>query len=808
MNNKSNIFNRSLQAKVVLAVGLCLSFVGGSIIGYSAITSQAMVIKNAKEITIGKANFEASKIDAELEIAMDTARTLAQSFASVKNPANTEKLTRGQVNAMLIEVLEKNPHFLGVYTAWEPNAFDGNDAEFSNTDGTDESGRLIPYWVRGADGSILLDPLVDYEVEGAGEYYLCSKRTKQECLIDPYLYEIEGNMVLLTSTVVPIIYNGEFFGIAGIDIQLNFLQEMVDKIDLYNNTAKLVIISNNGTIAAVSDEAEFVGKPLAEMQADYEEDIAKIQSGLQDVSEEGSNIQTLAPILVGNTKTPWAAQLYVPKTEVTREATQQANISIAISIGLIILGLVIVWFLIGRLAIQPLAIMAGALRNMQSGDLNRDIPQSVKDAIVKRDDELGIAGKGLASVEIYLIQMAEDAKRIAIGDLTSVIEPKSEKDELGHAFVAMIAGLREAVGQINESASNLAGASGQLASAANQAGQATNQINVTVQQVAKGTADQAASVNLTASSVDQMGKAIDGVAKGAQEQSQAIARASEVTAQINSAIQQVASNAAAVTRDSAAAANAARSGTATVEETLQGMQSIKAKVGASAEKVEEMGRRSQEIGAIVETIEDIASQTNLLALNAAIEAARAGEHGKGFAVVADEVRKLAERSSSATKEIGELIRGIQKTVADAVKAMEEGSKEVEGGVLSANKAGAALEDILKAAEAVNLQAIQAGEAAGQMNASAEELVSAVDTVSAVVEENTAATEEMAANSTEVTQAIESIASVSEENSAAIEEVSASTEEMSAQVEEVTASAASLAELAQQLQAVVNRFKLK
>ncbi|HNK63820.1 MAG TPA: methyl-accepting chemotaxis protein, partial [Anaerolineales bacterium] len=261
-------------------------------------------------------------------------------------------------------------------------------------------------------------------------------------------------------------------------------------------------------------------------------------------------------------------------------------------------------------------------------------------------------------------------------------------------------------------------------------------------------------------------------------------------------------------KGSALAAKVAREGALTVSATLTSMQNIQTKVHASAKKVQEMGERSEQIGTIVEMIEDIASQTNLLALNAAIEAARAGEQGKGFAVVADEVRKLAERASGATREIGGLVKDIQTTVADAVTAMQAGSAEVETGVSQANLAGNALSEILSTAEEVNRQVKEIASSARHMSSLSGELVSATHSVSSVVEQNNSATAEMDAGSSEMNIAIENIASVSEENSAAVEEVSASAEEMSAKVAEVNASAHDLAKMAESLMEIVVQFKLQ
>ncbi len=457
--------------------------------------------------------------------------------------------------------------------------------------------------------------------------------------------------------------------------------------------------------------------------------------------------------------------------------------------------------MLARLIIRPLIeIVEVADKISNDGDLS-------KQSRVYYMDEIGDMAVSFNRLIETLNTVANSASMIAQGDLTVKFVPRSEQDVLGISFVTMTQKLRNLVGKISDNSESVTNSSKDLAVAADFAGSASQQISHTMDQIAGGAVQQAQVATSAATAMEDMQLAINGVEQGIMLQAKAVDSAVKLTDQIVQAIKQVIEDAQAGVNQAGMAMQEADGGAQTIQETIVGMGAVQTKVDASSQKVLEMKKRSDEIGGILEVIEEITSQINLLSLNAAIEAARAGEAGKGFAVVADEVRKLADKSTVATKEIDQLIQSINTTTEEAVSSMNESLVEVKSGTTRAASAGAALTKIIETVKGMQEQVARIASSAALVDSSTSGLIHSINQVSSIVESNTAATQEMAEHSSEVAKSVENIASISEENSASVEEVSASVGEMSEQVAKVNASAQMLTEMAAHLQEQVQQFTL-
>ncbi|MDA8412756.1 MAG: methyl-accepting chemotaxis protein [Desulfobacteraceae bacterium] len=313
------------------------------------------------------------------------------------------------------------------------------------------------------------------------------------------------------------------------------------------------------------------------------------------------------------------------------------------------------------------------------------------------------------SITVPTTMLARQTELVARGelDIDVVCTSNDEIGRLSCSFKTMTENLRSIIGQV-------AGTSNQVAAAA-------TQLTTAAEQIATGAEEVAAQSGTVATAGEEMSATSCDIARNCQMAAEGAQLASL----------------------------SARNGAAVVESTILVMGNIAARVKESARTVENLGARSDQIGAIIGTIEDIADQTNLLALNAAIEAARAGDQGRGFAVVADEVRALAERTTRATKEIDGMIKAIQNETRNAVAVMEQGVLQVEAGTAEAAKSGTALRDILEQINAVAMQINQIATAAEEQTATTSEISSNMQQITEVIHQTSQGANESATSAAQL-----------------------------------------------------------
>ncbi len=393
-------------------------------------------------------------IQLNIDYTFDALRILNDNLSVSKN-----KLDRATANEMLKNLMKNNPDFFGICTLWEPNAFDGKDNEFINQTGHDKTGRFIPYWTRGAEKELRLDPLADYEVDNDNNYYLPVKRAKKEHIMNPYHYEVGGKNVFMISILSPILINSEFQGITGVDYEIDFIQKQVlaSQAKIYNGKSQIEVISNNGSIVASTISSDSIGKNILDLEFENADKmLKKIQRGKSETKIVGDNLVITKSFSFGKTDTPWQVRISIPYSEIIKEGKIAVRNSIIAGIGLLILGLLIIYLLISRLT-EPLKLLVEQTNKIADGDLTATIN-------VTRNDEIGL---------------------------------------LASSFNAMIEKLTYIVAIIIDTTNNLTNG--------------TNQIALSSQQIAQGANEQAASAEEVSASIEEMAATIQQNSENANE---------------------------------------------------------------------------------------------------------------------------------------------------------------------------------------------------------------------------------------------------------------------------------------------------
>jgi methyl-accepting chemotaxis protein len=675
----------------------------------------AVYEKTAQQIAKEAATFD-GQARANQSLASDAAALVEAGRGSTSRQQNARVLRR---------LAERHPGALGIWVAFEPDAYDGADAGYRNTFPVGDPDGRYTTWAQRLDGTLKLEAFEDTDPANRWyeqDYYTAPRDANGPVVVEPYLDE----GVMMTTYTTSIRQGGRAIGAAGVDVALDTLDEQARSVDVLDSGYAFVA-SGTGALLAFPAEKGWAGKKTlrqlaGERKAPALERLgAGGKAGHVETVDPASGREAVlfhAPVKTGG----WTFVAVAPKDEILASVGKLRTTLLLVGLLALLAVTAVVVVIAGRLS-RPVREVAEAAEKIGEGDLDVTVA-------ARSDDEIGRMATAFGDMAQTLRGRAAIAKAIAAGDLTNEVEPRSDRDVLGIAFREMTERLRAMVGEMSDTAGTLNGASGALATSSDGAGQA----------------------------VGEIAHAVEDVAAGAERQVQAIESVRRTGHEVADAARAGAEAADTTVRAAADAREIAEQGTVAAASATGAMEAVRTAAHQASDTIRTLGERSEQITGIVETITGIAEQTNLLALNAAIEAARAGEQGRGFAVVAEEVRKLAEESQTAAGTIAELIGEIQAETARAVEAVELGAARTDDGVATVEQANEAFAAIQHGVDEVDRQAAEIAAVIARIEAAARSMSTDLDAAAAVAESSSAATQEVSASVQETSSSALEIAS--------------------------------------------------
>lgn len=501
---------RSLRSFVVALAGPCLLTIVAALVIYNLVAAartQQTVNEHTGELMEGAlgarlnaiAEAEGGRIQRELDNAMTIANQLATTNALMgmedEEGRRSLYLNRRELSNLVRQTVAENPTLLDAFIGWEPDAF-GDDTRYVDEEryGHDGSGRFMPWWYRSEEGALAVLPLGDtMESEASlpsgvreGEYYLCPRETLAPCIIDPAAYDYDGETQLVTSFNAPILVNGEFRGVAGVDLALNFIQTLLSDANqaLYDGAGRMALVAGSGGLVADTAGQESLGLPASESLSDT------ILAGIRDASAQGSLqssvndglLQRYQPITIGDTRAPWVLVLQLPEEvalaelnalqDVLGEQRQQNALGMTL-VGLLLaaMGIIALWFIGGRIA-GPLKRLASRMEEIASGD--GDLTQRLP--VHGRDESAAVAEQFnafAAKIQAVLLDVRRSSEAVnhAANEITQGGHDLSRRTEQAAASLQQTSSAMEEISstvshttQASQEASGLSQTASQLAS--------------------------------------------------------------------------------------------------------------------------------------------------------------------------------------------------------------------------------------------------------------------------------------------------------------------------------------------------------